>query len=196
VTNAKALKAKALCPVTGYALLGEQESIAMTIHLTSSQATDTHSELATSRVAEQQRLLTARPESARTTLRAGTDSAAAPDNPELLPALKVLQALAQCHEQTYRLYAEALGIPLDSVQVRLQAAMDLRGVYAAADRIRAGFGQLAATVEISSPADIYEIERLRVTVERHSPVLDLVRNPTPVKIELVLTHNETAPAAA
>ena len=108
----------------------------------------------------------------------------------------MLQALAQCHEQTYRLYAEALGIPLDSVQVRLQAAMDLRGVYAAADRVRAGFGQLAATVEISSPADIYEIERLRVTVERHSPVLDLVRNPTPVKIELVLTHNETAPAAA
>ena len=168
----------------------------MTISLTSSQATDTHSELAISRVAEQQRLLTARPESARTTLRAGADSAATPDNPELLPALKVLQALAQCHEQTYRLYAEALGIPLDSVQVRLQAAMDLRGVYATADRVRAGFGQLAATVEISSPADIYEIERLRVTVERHSPVLDLVRNPTPVKIELVLTHNETAPAAA
>lgn len=168
----------------------------MTICLTNSQTSDTQSELATGRVAGQQRLLTARPESARATLRADAESVAAPDNPDLLPALKVLQALAQCHEQTYRLYAEALGIPLDSVQVRLQAAMDLRGVYAAADRVRAGFGQLAATVEISSPADIYEIERLRVTVERHSPVLDLVRNPTPVKIELVLTHNETAPAAA
>ena len=168
----------------------------MTIHLADTQSeTATKSELATSRVAEQQRQLCERPESARTTLRATATSAAA-DNPDLLPALKVLQALAECHEQTYRLYAEALGIPLDSVQVRLQAAMDLRGVYAAADRVRAGFGQLAATVEISSPADIYEIERLRVTVERHSPVLNLVRNPTPVKIELVLTHNETAPAAA
>lgn len=164
------------------------------------QLTDTQSEPVSGsnlgRVAGQQRLLGARPESGRTTLLATAESAAAPDNPELLPAIKVLQALAQCHEQTYRLYAEALGIPLDSVQVRLQAAMDLRGVYAAADQVRAGFGQLAATVEISSPADIYEIERLRVTVERHSPVLDLVRNPTPVKIELVLTHNETAPAAA
>src|SRR5687767_2847650 len=100
----------------------------MTIHLTSTQTTDTQSELVTSRVAGQQRLLSARPESARTTLLATAESAAAPDNPELLPAIRVLQALAQCHEQTYRLYAEALGIPLDSVQVRLQAAMDLRGV--------------------------------------------------------------------
>lgn len=150
----------------------------------------------TCRVAEQQRLLAARPESGRTVLSATAGQLPATDNPDLLPALKVLQALAQCHEQTYRLFAEALGIPLESVQVRLQAAMDLRGLYAAADRVRAGFGQLAATVEISSPADIYEIERLRVTVERHSPVLDLVRNPTPVRIELVLTHKEIAPEAA
>ncbi len=148
------------------------------------------------RVAEQQRLLAARPESGRTVLSATAAAVPDTDNPELRPALKVLQALAQCHEQTYRLFAEALGIPLESVQVRLQAAMDLRGLYAAADRVRAGFGQLAATVEISSPADIYEIERLRVTVERHSPVLDLVRNPTPVRIELVLTHKESAPEAA
>ena len=158
--------------------------------------TETQADPIAGRVADRQRHLSARPEAARATLTATSDSAGAPDNPDLLPALKVLQALAQCHEQTYRLYAEALGIPLDSVQVRLQAAMDLRGLYAAADRVRAGLGQVAATVEISSPADIYEIERLRVTVERHSPVLDLVRNPTPVKIELVLSHKETAPAAA
>lgn len=151
---------------------------------------------ATCRVAAQQRALAARPESGRVVLVATAENPPAAENPELLPALRVLQALAQCHEQTYRLFAEALGIQLDSVQVRLQAAMDLRGLYAAADQVRAGFGQLAATVEISSPADIYEIERLRVTVERHSPVLDLVRNPTPVRIELVLTHKETAPQAA
>ena len=50
----------------------------MAIHLTNPQITDTQSELATSRVADQQRLLTARPESARTTLRAGADNAVAP----------------------------------------------------------------------------------------------------------------------
>jgi hypothetical protein len=44
---------------------------------------------------------------------------------------------------------------------------------------------------------VYEIERLRVTVERHAPVLDIVRNPTPVRVELVLTHSkDAAPIAA
>jgi OsmC-like protein len=150
-----------------------------------------------SRVAEQQQRLDAHPEQAKATLRAASGGCTETDNPDLAPTLRVLQALAQCHEQTYRLYAEALGIPLDGIQVRLQAALDLRGLYAAADRIRAGFSNLQATVEISSPADIYEIERLRITVERHAPVLDIVRNPTPVRVELVLTHRkDTAPIAA
>jgi hypothetical protein len=149
------------------------------------------------RIATQQHWLAENPDQGRITVQAGSGDCAAPDNPDLLPTLRVLQALAQCHEQTYRLYAEALGIPLQGVQVKLQAALDLRGLYAAADRIRAGFSNLQATVEISSPADIYEIERLRVTVERHAPVLDIVRNPTPVRIELVLTHaKDTAPIAA
>lgn len=152
---------------------------------------------AASRVASQQLLLSQQPDQARVSLVAASGSAPETENPDLQPALRLLQALAQCHEQTYRLYAEALGIPLEGVQVRLQAALDLRGLYAAADQIRAGFNNLQATVEISSPADIYEIERLRVTVERHAPVLDIVRNPTPVRIELVLTHSKSAaPIAA
>ncbi|HEY1383720.1 MAG TPA: OsmC family protein [Dongiaceae bacterium] len=148
------------------------------------------------RVAQQQQWLTDHPDRGRTTLHAGSGDCAEIDNPDLAPTLRVLQALAQCHEQTYRLYAEALGIPLAGIQVKLQAALDLRGLYAAADRIRAGFSNLQATVEISSPADIYEIERLRVTVERHAPVLDIVRNPTPVRVELVLTHSNAASVAA
>ena len=149
-----------------------------------------------SRLATQQQRLAGHPGHAKATLIASSETVES-ENPDLQPTLRVLQALAQCHEQTYRLYAEALGIPLDGVQVRLQAALDLRGLYAAADKIRAGFSNLQATVEISSPADVYEIERLRVTVERHAPVLDIVRNPTPVRIELVLTHNKNAaPIAA
>jgi len=149
-----------------------------------------------SRLTTQQQRLAEHPAQAKATL-ISTSETGESENPDLQPTLRVLQALAQCHEQTYRLYAEALGIPLDGVQVRLQAALDLRGLYAAADKIRAGFSNLQATVEISSPADVYEIERLRVTVERHAPVLDIVRNPTPVRIELVLTHNKNAaPIAA
>jgi uncharacterized OsmC-like protein len=153
-------------------------------------------EPAGSRVAAQQRRLAEKPDQAKATLLATASTPAETENPDLQPALRLLRALAQCHEQTYRLYAEALGIPLEGIQVRLQGAIDLRGLYAAADQIRAGFNNLQATVEISSPADVYEIERLRVTVERHAPVLDIVRNPTPVKIELVLTHSQNAALVA
>ena len=149
-----------------------------------------------SRLTTQQQRLAEHPQQAKATLIA-TSQTTETENPDLQPTLRVLQALAHCHEQTFRLYAEALGIPLDGVQVRLQAALDLRGLYAAADKIRAGLSNLQATVEISSPAYIYEIERLRVTVERHAPVLDIVRTPTPVRIELVLTHtNNASPIAA
>ena len=173
VTNAKALKAKALCP-----------------NLRAQEGPSSMTDITDTRIAHQQHWLIDNP-TGQDDVACRQRRCAEPENPDLLPTLRVLQALAQCHEQTYRLYAEALGIPLDGVQVRLQAALDLRGLYAAADRIRAGFSNLQATVEISSPADIYEIERLRVTVERHAPVLDIVRNPTPVRIELVLTHTRT-----
>lgn len=106
--------------------------------------------------------------------------------PELLPAQRVLSALAQCHADTYRHFAETLGIELAAINVKLQAAMDLRGVYRRADSLRAGFAGIDATVEISGPADVSEVEKLRVTVEKHSPLVGLIAEPVPVRIELVL----------
>jgi uncharacterized OsmC-like protein len=157
--------------------------------------TDNHA--ATSRIAAFQDELRAHPERTRTTLRANSAKAeGAVANPDLAPAQRVLDALAKCHAETYRLFAEALGIPLTDIQVKLQGALDLRGIYAAADQVRSGFAGIEATVHLSSPADIYEVERLRITVERHAPVLDILRNPTPVKIELVITHCENPPIAA
>jgi putative redox protein len=150
-----------------------------------------------SRVAERQDDLRTHPERSLATLTANSASAPeAPANPDLASAQRLLDALAECHAATYRLYAEALGVPLTDIQVKLQGALDLRGIYAAADHIRPGFAGIAATVQLSSPADIYEVERLRITVERHAPVLDMLRHATPVRIELVLTHCETAPIAA
>src|SRR5580658_7417287 len=46
------------------------------------------------------------------------------------PVELVLAALATCQEITYRAYATALGIPLDSVSVKLDGILDLRGFFA------------------------------------------------------------------
>jgi putative redox protein len=43
------------------------------------------------------------------------------------PVELILAGLATCQEITYRAYATALGIPLDSVSVKLDGVLDLRG---------------------------------------------------------------------
>ena len=58
------------------------------------------------------------------------------------PVELVLASLATCQEITYRAYATALGIPLESVSVKLEGSLDLRGFFAAVkDGVRAGFNE-------------------------------------------------------
>ena len=103
------------------------------------------------------------------------------------PVELVLAALGACQEITYRLYADALGIPLNHVAVKVEGRLDLRGFFAVEDGVRPGFREIRATVDIDSPASAEEVERLRATVERHCPVLDILRNVTPTRLDL--THN-------
>ncbi len=110
----------------------------------------------------------------------GTDSG--PNPVEL-----VLAALGACQEITYRLFAENLGIPLNHVSVKVEGRLDLRGLFAVDEGVRPGFREIRATVEIDSPAGKDDIERLRLAVDSHCPVLDILRNVTPTKLDLV--HN-------
>ena len=103
------------------------------------------------------------------------------------PVELVLAALGSCQEITYRLYAEALGIPLDHVSVKVEGRQDLRGFFAADEGVRPGFRDIRAVVEIDSPASSEEIQRLKEAVDGHCPVLDILRNVTPTKLDLL--HN-------
>jgi putative redox protein len=102
------------------------------------------------------------------------------------PVELVLAALGACQEITYRLYADTLGIPVNSVSVKLVGRLDLRGFFAVDDGVRPGFKDIHTTVTIDSPASADDIERLKATVDRHCPVLDILRNVTPVKAEYAL----------
>ena len=112
------------------------------------------------------------------------------------PVELVLAALGTCQEITYRLYADALGIPLNGVSVKLEGRLDLRGFFAVDDGVRPGFSDIQATVTIDSPAHPDDIERLKVSVDRHCPVLDILRHATPVRLDLVIAAGKAAPAAA
>jgi uncharacterized OsmC-like protein len=108
------------------------------------------------------------------------------------PVELVLAALGACQEITYRLYADTLGIPVNSVSVKLVGRLDLRGFFAVDDGVRPGFKDIHTTVTIDSPASADDIERLKATVDRHCPVLDILRNVTPVKIEYALQRERAS----
>jgi uncharacterized OsmC-like protein len=100
------------------------------------------------------------------------------------PSEYVLAALAACHEVTYRLYADAMEIDLKDVAVSVTGVSDARGFFNLDDDVPAGFSEVYGTITIESDASDEDIERLRQAVNRHCPVLDDLRKPVPVELEL------------
>jgi putative redox protein len=102
------------------------------------------------------------------------------------PVELVLAALGTCQEITYRAYAVALGIPLDGVRVELEGDLDLRGFFAVDDSVRPGYQGIRGTVHLTSSATPEALEQLRQVVNAHCPVLDIIANPVPVRLEIAI----------
>lgn len=96
------------------------------------------------------------------------------------PVEYALAALASCQATTYRLYADALGIPVRDVCVTLEGELDLRGLFSAAPGVRPGFQHITGTVVFDSTASDEDLEQLKRIVDAHCPVLDLFSNRTPI----------------
>ena len=100
------------------------------------------------------------------------------------PVELVLAALATCQEITYRAYATALGIPLESVSVNLEGSLDRRGFFAVKDGVRSGFNDVRGVVNLKSSASASDLAKLKDVVDAHCPVLDILREPVPVDLRL------------
>ena len=103
------------------------------------------------------------------------------------PSELVLAALATCHEVTYLLYADAMDIDLKSVAVSCTGVSDARGFFNVEEGVPAGFSEIYGEIEIESDASDEDIERLREMVNLHCPVLDDLRKPLKVELELKRT---------
>ncbi len=104
------------------------------------------------------------------------------------PVELILAALGTCQEITYRAYASALGIPLDSVSVTVEGDIDLRGFFAVDETVRAGYQAIRGTVHIESSASEEQLELLRNAVNAHCPVLDIISKPVPVELSVEITQ--------
>jgi uncharacterized OsmC-like protein len=89
-------------------------------------------------------------------------------------------ALASCLVTTISCWAARLDIPLDALEVEVQADADARGELGFAG-IRPGYGEVRYTVSVRSPASRAAISDLLATAEHATPYLDIFGRAVPLR---------------
>lgn len=82
-------------------------------------------------------------------------------------------ALASCLTIGIAAWAARLRIPLDALEVEVQADFDARGELGMGEGIPAGYSEVRYAVSIESPASRQQLDELLDLAERHSPYLDI-----------------------
>jgi uncharacterized OsmC-like protein len=96
------------------------------------------------------------------------------------PVEYALASLGSCQAITYRFWAEHLGVSLDTLTVRVEGDLDIRGFFGFDDNVRPGFTAVRVAVSVTGPETAQRYQELAAAVDEHCPVLDLFRNPVPV----------------
>ena len=96
-----------------------------------------------------------------------------------------LASLGACQAITYRFWAAQLGVTLDSITVRVEGDLDLRGLFGVDDGVRRCVSGVRVEVTVAGPESEERYAELAAAVDEHCPVLDLFKNPVPVSRTLV-----------
>ncbi len=96
----------------------------------------------------------------------------------------VLHALASCLAVGFAYNAAAQGIRVDSLDFDVQGDLDLHGFLGLSDDFRPGYQGVTVTYRARTDAPRDRVEALCEYVQRTSPVLDILRNPVPVRVAL------------
>jgi uncharacterized OsmC-like protein len=108
----------------------------------------------------------------------GGGTGAGPD-----PGVLGRSALASCLAMAYLLWAARLEVPVEGLEVEVQADYDVRGQYGLGD-LRPGYREVRYVVSITSPASEEAIHQLVEQAEEHCPYLDVFARPQEMRREL------------
>jgi uncharacterized OsmC-like protein len=106
------------------------------------------------------------------------------------PVQYALASLGSCQAITYRFWAEQLGISFDTLSVRVEGDLDIRGFFGFDDTVRPGFSAIRVEVTVQGPESPVRYRELADAVDVHCPVLDLFKNPVPVTRSLASLADE------
>lgn len=96
----------------------------------------------------------------------------------------VLHALAACISVGMVYNAAAQGIDIQELSLDVEGGLDLHGFLGLSDTVRPGFENIRFVTHVKANASRKQLEELCDYVQRTSPVLDIIRNPVPVRVEL------------
>lgn len=96
----------------------------------------------------------------------------------------VLHALASCLAVGFVYNAAAKGIQVQHLDFDLEGDLDLHGFLGLSEETRAGYQNIHVTYRVEADAPREDLEELCRYVQDTSPVVDIIRNPVPLSIEL------------
>lgn len=101
------------------------------------------------------------------------------------PVEIALGAFIACQIVVYRLYAQNLGIVIDSIEATAEGDLDVRGLFGMDKSVRPGFSAIRLNIRVSGPETDERYAELQIAVDANCPVLDLFANVTPVTVTLL-----------
>lgn len=94
----------------------------------------------------------------------------------------VLHALGSCLAVGFVYNAAAQGIEVRSLEFELEGDMDIHGFLGLSSDVRAGYNGIRVRYAVDCDASPEKVDELCQYVQRTSPVLDMLRNPVPVRV--------------
>ena len=95
-------------------------------------------------------------------------------------------ALGSCLAIGYGMWASRLGVPIDALEVEVQADYDSRGELGIADDVPPGYVQVRCRVIVTSPAPEPDVQRVLDIADKHSPYLDVYARAQDVRREMTV----------
>ncbi|MDX2061195.1 MAG: OsmC family protein [Gemmatimonadales bacterium] len=98
-------------------------------------------------------------------------------------------ALGSCLAIGYAMWAARLGVPIDALEVEIQADYDVRGELGVADEVSPGYLEVRYLVSITSPVEEAQVLALLDQADRYSSYRDMFVRP--VRLVRTVRHERS-----
>jgi uncharacterized OsmC-like protein len=119
-------------------------------------------------------------------LTVGIDEKSGGTNAGPSPGVLGRGALGSCLAVSYGMWAARMGVPIDTLEVQVEADYDSRGELGVSDDVPPGYTQVRYRVTVSSAAPEADVRRVIDTADKYSPYRDVFARAHDVRRELTI----------